>query len=98
MKSKNWLTQPIVLIAIISSGHAQAPILTADSINPVIGESLTGSVFSNVVNPGPSGANQTWDFSSYSSGNVFTGTVVPADSTPYSSDFPSANVAAYFDS
>jgi hypothetical protein len=86
----------VALIFIKDAGLNAQPVLTADSINPVPGNSFTVSAFLNVVNAGMPGKNKIWDFSSFGSGGtVGTLTVDSAQHTPYSSVFPNANVFEY---
>lgn len=68
------------------------PTLTATGINAGIGETFVLNSFTTQVNPGSSGTNQTWDFSSLT-GTPATSIVVLPSSTPNGSYFPNANTA-----
>lgn len=93
----NRVTLPS-LIALFSSFIAVAqPQLTADDLSAVGDKKINYVADSTGIEPGPAGANMSWDFSTISR----TGTndssiseVVAASSTPYASDFPTATLAA----
>lgn len=59
------------------AAYAQ-PTLTGADLNPVLGEEITISQGS-YTNPGPSGSNQTWDFSSVLTSGSGTFLVGPSD-------------------
>jgi len=68
------------------------PTLTAAGTNPVIGNSFayTGT---SAFGPGPSGAGQTWNFSTISGTLGGPSNCVTVASTPNGASFPSANIA-----
>lgn len=78
-------------LLIVSFSIAQ-PTLTANGINANVGESFTYNTCS-YINPGGSGASQTWDFSSMNNNSSITVNMVTPSSTTYGSSFPLANVA-----
>lgn len=82
---------------IITTVHAQQPVLTSDEMLPY-GSSLSFRYVSDlsVIDTTIQGANVEWDFSGieslYNSDDLFLEIVDPAD-TPYGSNFPNANYA-----
>src|SRR6187402_1311102 len=72
--------------------HAQ-PTLTAGNYTPLAGENFYVNYHDGVNPPGPSGANQTWNFST--TGITWTGShsYATAASAPTASLFPGANLA-----
>jgi hypothetical protein len=67
------------------------PTITSTGINPVIGESFTG-YSATYINPGNSGASQTWDFSSMSVQSSLNSACVAPSSTANGSSFPNSNL------
>jgi len=65
-----------------------------------VGQSMQASLFEDhTLTPGPSGANQTWNFSTVpDSLTPFSADVVAPTSTPYASSFPGANAVFRFGS
>jgi hypothetical protein len=90
MKNKLTLTMMTLMVFWGLSVSSQ-PVLTATGINSVVGESFTQNN-GGYVNPGSSGANQTWDLSSMAPAGSLTSVVAPGTTT-YGSSFPNANVA-----
>ncbi len=85
----------IVLIASLGLFYfvsTAQPTITATGCNPVIGDHFD-VVFSDYVNPGNSGVNQTWDLSSMAGTSSTITDVVSSSSTPYALNFPSSNIA-----
>lgn len=72
------------------SGFGQ-PILTANGINPVVGDVFNYQA-TNYVNPGAAGANQTWNLSTMTVQAVSQTTAVSSGSTPYSATFTNSNI------
>ena len=86
------LSGSFVLSLMISVSIAQ-PTLTGNGINPVIGESFS-VVTSTYVDPGNSGANQTWDLSSMQNSGINTVSYISPSTTAVSGSFPNSNVAS----
>ena len=84
-------------ILAIAAVNAFAQITITPSYNPTVGDRFVfRSVDTTNVQPGNSGANQNWNFSSIIIANDSTVlTYVSPSSTPNGSSFPSANVAQY---
>jgi len=71
--------------------------LTAAQHNPIVGDLIKMSFGDTTnFNPGDTGANHTWDFSSLTlaTGNINTAYISPG-STPYAASFPAASVSLY---
>jgi hypothetical protein len=68
------------------------PTLRADNTSPLIGEVLTTNTTAG-FNPGPGGANQTWNFASLIPTGMFAIPVVSTASTGYGANFPNTNQA-----
>ncbi|MFN8395865.1 MAG: T9SS type A sorting domain-containing protein [Bacteroidia bacterium] len=78
--------------ATLSWGVALAqPTLTANGCNTQIGDVFT-TYTGSYVNPGSSGANQTWDFTSLAGSPAVANTCASPSSTSQGSSFPSATV------
>ena len=62
---------------------------------PAFGTSITSrEVDGTGINPGPAGANQTWNFTAFpDTGAPVTGTYVNPSTTPFAAQFPTANYA-----
>lgn len=81
------------------------PVLTSSS-SPIIGDIFDGVVAdTNGWNPGPSGANVIWDFSSLVTKTSGVAKYVSPSSTPYASQFTNSNLSldqttdfSYYDS
>lgn len=88
----------LVLFCTASALTAQAqPVINASDM-PANGDVLTLWSMDTVgVDPGPSGANVTWDFSWVQGQDSVTTYYVPAQATPFTDTFPSANLASYSD-
>ncbi|MBW7866943.1 MAG: T9SS type A sorting domain-containing protein [Brumimicrobium sp.] len=90
---KNSIYLTLTLFIIQTSVWAQ-PILTKANNGYEIGSQVTYSVVTSYTgNEGPSGANQVWDFSNLGEDYSDISSYINPSSTPYSSDFPNANVA-----
>lgn len=90
MKNKNHIF--FFLVSVCLSAVAQ-PTLTSINI-PKVGDAYLSHGASQNLSPGSSGANQTWDFSTLSFPNTNTPTYVQANTTPYFSSYPAANLAS----
>lgn len=81
---------------------AQSPVINATNSNPVIGESFTlellDSASLSTFTNSPSGANQSWNFTTLSSSVSETIDVVSVASTPYAADFPTSTICLYYNS
>jgi hypothetical protein len=87
---KNLLT--ILSVIIASTAVIAQPTLTATGINPVIGDQFTLKTYP-AVNPGSSGANQTWIITPTSSNPAATYTATSPSSTPYAASFTQSNLS-----
>ncbi len=79
-----------------AEGIAQ-PTITIEEVTPVIGSSVT-TVNGPYVDPGPSGADQTWDFSDLSAQSANDRLFLAPDGLPEAESFPDATHAVYFES
>jgi hypothetical protein len=76
---------------LLSVGAYAQPTLTSSGINPVVGDQIN-NVSGSYVSPGNSGAAQTWDLSTMTTGTPAPTTFITPSSTPYAASFPTANV------
>lgn len=79
----------------LASASAQITITSNDLVS--VGDSLKLAYVDTVppgFGPGPSGANQHWDFSELVSDTLTQLNFVDPDNTPYGTSFPSSNIAA----
>ena len=74
------------------AGLLAQPTLNSGSATPVAGDHFT-YVHGDWIAPGPTGANQTWDYSSHPLGTPSTGTFVAMSATGLASTYPNATVA-----
>ncbi len=84
------------LLLSISTLCLNAQITFGDTDLPTAGDAfqfLTDTLTAGVITPGAAGASQTWNLPSLNVHNIFTTNYVDATTTPFSSDFPTANVA-----
>ncbi|MBI1288100.1 MAG: T9SS type A sorting domain-containing protein [Flavobacteriales bacterium] len=81
-------------LLILSGGAIAQPTLQSSDIGYTAGDSYTLHLC-DWEQAGPSGANQTWDFSGVSENNVATIDILDASTTSEASSFPNANVALY---
>jgi hypothetical protein len=91
---KKTLQNFIALAFVACSLSAMAqPSLTSANNNPTLGEQFSQVLSSTVAGtPGNSGANQTWNFSSWPNQGTQNYTVVSPGSTPNGASFPSSNL------
>lgn len=83
----------IVSIVIASVTNAQ-PTLTNGGVAPLIGTNIT-THYGNYIAPGPSGANQTWNFTTYSGPTVQVVNTVDPSTTPYAAQYTGSSVCFY---
>ena len=86
-----------ILILAIAIANTFAQITITPTYNPAVGDRFVyRAVDTTNVQPGGSGANQTWNFSSINAANDSTVlTYVLPSGTPYASSYPTANVTQY---
>ncbi len=91
-----------LLLAVTASVAAQAQSITIDSSDvAIMGKTIIMATDTSSVitfTPGPSGANQTWNFSTAVAGTKDTVTFGSPAGTPYAAQFPNATVHASADS
>lgn len=80
-----------VLLMIKSLGSFAQPILTANGINPVVGDVFSYNT-TNYVNPGAAGPNQTWNLTTMTVQSVSQTTAVSSSSTPYAATYTNSNI------
>ncbi len=83
-----------VAIGLFAVAQAQITITSNDLVN--VGDSVKLAYVDTLpagFNPGPSGANQHWDFSDLMSDTSTWLNFLDPDSTPYGESFPSSNIA-----
>lgn len=90
---KKNLLKTLSILFIGTSSIAQQT-LTSSGINPVLGDIFSLRMCPS-LNPGNSGANQTWNFSSMTHTSTTNNTIVTVASTPNGSLFPNATVSNY---
>jgi len=64
---------------------------------PKIGDVFYNAYFETPVDPGPGGANQTWDFADVTSTSTDQINVISPSGTPFVNLFPEANITFYFE-
>ncbi len=79
---KHIFTLAIMAFLLISYSNAQT-VLTRSNHAPEIGDMITSVYIDElpVIDPGPAGGNQTWDFSAYSGGDSETSTFIDPEGT-----------------
>ncbi len=90
---KKNLLKTFAILFIGTTAIAQQT-LTSAGINPIVGDNFSLKMCAP-VNPGNSGANQTWNFSSMTQTATINNTIVTVASTPNGSLFPNATVSNY---
>jgi hypothetical protein len=93
MKKKYYV---IVAICLTSLGLMAQPTITYSGNAPQIGDTYNFSGDNGSYDPGPSGANQNWDFSDITPTFSRLETAVTPESTPFADDFPEATIAFHF--
>jgi hypothetical protein len=91
--NKNYYPLLLLLLIINSIKLLAQPNLTAIGSNPNIGYS-SYTVTNNEFTPGSAGSNQMWDLSSVGNTSVLNNSYTDINSTPYASQFPSANLSS----
>lgn len=81
----------------IGSACISQPTITLEDVTPEIGTSVT-FVNGPYVDPGPSGADQTWDLSGISAQSADTRQFLSPEGLPEAENFPNATHAVYFQS
>lgn len=89
---KIYLTAGLVLASLCAFAQPQ---LTQSSIPVNFSADFYYAEVEN-FNPGPSGANQTWDFSNITAVVAGESTFMPSAGTPYASSYPLANHAIHY--
>lgn len=90
---KNFLLSLSIIFLIGNTAFA-VPTLTQANTAPSIGDVMIMFAADTSVQEGSSGASVTWTFNSLAiTANTSVSTCVPVASTPYASDFPTANIA-----
>ena len=95
MKKNYFIT--IVACLFVLSLTAQ-PVITYNGNAPVIGDHYHISGVMGSFDPGSPGGNQNWDFSDVTPTMSWDVTAVNPETTPFSNDFPEANIAFFLDS
>ena len=86
----------LVAILLMITGIKAQPVITYSGNAPQIGDAYEFSGADGSFDPGPDGANQSWDFSGISSSYFYNVAVVSPASTPFASDFPESNTAFHY--
>lgn len=93
--SPNLKTMKKIFLLILSLSFTligiSQPVITASNI-PLIGDNVTIAICSDQINPGNSGANQTWDFSGLTEMEEQSFLYVDPANTPKADSFPNANL------
>lgn len=80
---------------IISGAIFAQPTHTFPLDTDLYGDDITFNI-ANTVDEGPSGANQTWDFSGLSSSVALPGTLEDPANTPFAGQYPNADMIGVF--
>jgi hypothetical protein len=83
----------VVAICLANLSLAAQPVITYSGNAPQIGENYHYAGDLASYDPGPSGANQTWDFSNITSAFTSSPRAVSPGSTPYTGEFTEATIA-----
>lgn len=87
-----------LLFSLAISSFSFGQITLTSSINPVPGETQKNvDADTTGVSQGPSGANQTWNFTNLTRTDSSVLSWVASGSTPYAAQFPTSNVASSID-
>ncbi len=87
-----------LMIALLSIAHAQTTIEASDIANFYsIGkiQTIASDTIDGMYNIGFPGGGNTWDFGAVAANETFTLTMLDPSSTPFSTDFPDAEVATF---
>jgi hypothetical protein len=90
---KRFYTAAVACASLLGTLQAQMVITTADF--GTVGDTvvLVSDTSTLVLNPGPAGANQTWNFSALNNNGIDTAFFLAPNQTPFASGFPSATAA-----
>jgi hypothetical protein len=88
---KNFYLLTIVLFLSVGIINAQ-PVITYGNHAPQIGDQFTISSSEGSYDPGPAGANQSWDFSNITASMTTTSQAVSPAGTPFASEFTESNL------
>lgn len=94
MKTKSTFSLFLLLISVALIGQ---PTITYNGNAPQIGDIYYFSNSEDMLDPGPSGANQTWDYSMMNVISTNQATIMNPNNTPFASDFPGCNLVFHFD-
>ncbi len=83
----------IVALCLISTSLTAQPVITYNGNASKIGDTYNFSGEVGSFDPGPAGANQTWDFSNITPTFTSSPNAVTPESTPYANSFPEATIA-----
>lgn len=72
------------------------PTITHNGNGPQIGDVYYLSNSEEMLDPGPSGANQSWDYSVINVISTNQATIMNPNNTPFASDFPGCNQVFHF--
>ena len=86
----------IIVISLLSLGLTAQPIITYNGNAPQIGDTYELAGDNGSYDPGPSGANQNWDFSDITPTLFNSETAITPESTPFADDFPEATIAFHY--
>lgn len=84
-------TPLLVLMILLGLGTAAQPVLQNGDLRPPVGFTVPVSMSGGATSPGPSGANQVWNFAQYNFTVVGQSTTIAVASSPFASNFPNAN-------
>lgn len=87
----------LILGLVLSFSSVAQPVITANGVNPVVGESYS-HIVGSYASPGSAGASQSWDISSITGNTSGVVSVVAPASTVNGASFPGANVAYSYSS
>ena len=98
------MKKALLLLNILSFGYilyAQKITITQSDIAPIgkyifIASDTLKTLQPGSINPGPSGENQVWNYTTLESHSIDTVNFVTPSSTPYASYFPSSNTAIQY--
>ncbi len=91
---KNYLV--IIAICLSSLGLMAQPLITYNGNAPQIGDVYNLSGDNGSYDPGPSGANQNWDFSDITPTFSWSLNAITPESTPFADDFPEATISFHY--
>jgi hypothetical protein len=94
MKRLVLISVPLALVTLFSRGQ---PTITYNGNAPQIGDIYYVHNTEDDLDPGPSGANQTWDFSVINVTSSDELLIMNPSSTPFVSEFPESNQVSHFD-